>query len=74
MPVSTIEQWKQKAISVFQMNVEKQQQKIEQQKTEQQEIQQQSTTQKNVSQQHTLQNKTVNTFQPDLSENSGKIP
>lgn len=74
MPVSTIEQWKQKAISVFQMNVEKQQQKIEQQKTEQQEIQQQSTTQKNVSQQDTLQNKTVNTFQPDLSENSGKIP
>lgn len=69
MPVATIEQWKQKAISVFQMNAEKQQKEIEQQKTEQQEIQQQNTTQQN-----TLQNKTVNTFQPDISENSGKIP
>ncbi len=74
MPVATIEQWKQKAISVFQMNVEKKQQKTEQQKTEQQEIQQQNTTQQSVSQQDTLQNTAVNTFQPDLSENSGKIP
>lgn len=66
MPLGTVEQWKQKAISVFQQNGEDMETQQEQ-NTPEQEVPQQT-------QQIEPEKSNTNTFQPDLSENSGKIP
>lgn len=66
MPLGTVEQWKQKAISVFQQNGEDMETQQEQ-NTPEQEVPQQT-------QQVEPEKSNTNTFQPDLSENSGKIP
>lgn len=69
MPLATIEQWKQKAISVFQQNGEEIETQPQQNTTEQQVPQQQIPEQTQQS-----EPQKSNTFQPDLNEDSGKIP
>lgn len=91
MPLGTIQEWKQKAITVFEQkttqtqNNEQTQQQIQnntqtqyneqtQQQTQYNAETQQQTQYNTQSKQQTTQNNSTNTFQPDLSESSGKIP
>lgn len=77
MPLETVEEWKQKVVSVFQQNANK---ITQQQKSQQQEIQQEQKQEKNIAEpenegkQETKEEQKRNTFQPDLKEESGKIP
>lgn len=90
MPLGTIQQWKQKAMTVFEQKTTQTQQHIQNGEQIQQQTQQDTQTQQNVQTytdtqtqqqtqnntptQQTTQKSSTNTFQPDLSENSGKIP
>ena len=73
MPLGTIQQWKQKALTVFEQKTTQSQQTQENEQI-QQDTQTQQQTQDNAQTQQTTKNNSTNTFQPDLSENSGKIP
>lgn len=81
MPLETIEEWKQKVVSVFQQNTNKIQ-NTQQQNNQQEQIKPQDTQQENQDiQQNTTEPKKEikeeqqsNAFQPDLKEESGKIP
>ena len=73
MPLGTIQQWKQKALTVFEEKTTQSQQTQENEQI-QQDTQTQQQTQDNAQTQQTTKNNSTNTFQPDLSENSGKIP
>ena len=94
-PLGTIQEWKQKAITVFEQKTTQTQQQIQNNEQTQQQIQnntqtqdseqtqqqmqynaetQQQTQYDTQSKQQTTQNNSTNTFQPDLSESSGKIP
>ena len=68
-----LQQWKQKALTVFEQKTTQSQQTQENEQI-QQDTQTQQQTQDNAQTQQTTKNNSTNTFQPDLSENSGKIP
>ncbi len=81
MPLETVEEWKQKVVSVFQQNANKiqntQQQKNQQQQIQEQqkqEIQQNTTESQNEIKEEVKEEPKRNAFQPDLKEESGKIP
>lgn len=73
MPLETIEQWKQKAISVFQQN-EKETETQQEQNTLEQQVPQNTPEQAVPQQTQQSEPQKSNTFQPDLNEDSGKIP
>lgn len=80
MPVATIQQWKQKAVSVFQ-NTKQDITKPQQTNTTNETSQINQTNETNETNEtdissttNTSKEQKANRFQPDLNENSGKIP